>query len=137
MLRQLGKITNHDIECARKENAFIVIFLTSDYCYLLKADHGLAPNTDNVIGIISLIFWALMIVVSLKYITLILRADSTIRYARMCCQIRCAVIIVSSKYCRRAALYFGRIGDDSATASPCRSKKRMLRGMAIFSESCH
>ena len=31
---------------------------------------------DNVIGIISLIFWALMIVVSLKYVTLILRADN-------------------------------------------------------------
>ncbi|MDN5835954.1 MAG: potassium transporter Kup [Nitrosospira sp.] len=38
--------------------------------------HGLAVNEENVIGIISLIFWALMIVVSLKYITLILRADN-------------------------------------------------------------
>ena len=38
--------------------------------------HGLAANAENVIGIISLIFWALMIVVSLKYITLILRADN-------------------------------------------------------------
>ncbi len=38
--------------------------------------HGLVAHADNVIGIISLIFWALMIVVSLKYITLILRADN-------------------------------------------------------------
>ncbi|MEO5655133.1 MAG: potassium transporter Kup [Nitrosospira sp.] len=38
--------------------------------------HGLAVNEGNVIGIISLIFWTLMIVVSLKYITLILRADN-------------------------------------------------------------
>jgi KUP system potassium uptake protein len=38
--------------------------------------HGLAVNEGNVIGVISLIFWALMIVVSLKYITLILRADN-------------------------------------------------------------
>ncbi|MGH8684558.1 MAG: potassium transporter Kup [Nitrosospira sp.] len=37
---------------------------------------GLAANEGNIIGIISLIFWALMIVVSLKYITLILRADN-------------------------------------------------------------
>lgn len=37
---------------------------------------GLAVNEGNIIGIISLIFWALMIVVSLKYITLILRADN-------------------------------------------------------------
>jgi KUP system potassium uptake protein len=38
--------------------------------------HGLAVNETNVIGIISLIFWTLMVVVSLKYITLILRADN-------------------------------------------------------------
>ncbi|MEP7371022.1 MAG: potassium transporter Kup [Nitrosospira sp.] len=38
--------------------------------------YGLAVSEGNIIGIISLIFWALMIVVSLKYITLILRADN-------------------------------------------------------------
>lgn len=38
--------------------------------------HGLTANEGNVVGIISLIFWALMMVVSLKYITLILRADN-------------------------------------------------------------
>lgn len=38
--------------------------------------HGLAVSEGNIIGIISLIFWALMVVVSLKYITLILRADN-------------------------------------------------------------
>ncbi|SEP34779.1 potassium transporter Kup [Nitrosovibrio sp. Nv6] len=38
--------------------------------------HGLVVSEGNVIGVISLIFWALVIVVSLKYITLILRADN-------------------------------------------------------------
>jgi KUP system potassium uptake protein len=38
--------------------------------------HGLAASEGNVVGIISLIFWALMTVVTLKYITLILRADN-------------------------------------------------------------
>lgn len=38
--------------------------------------HGLTISEGNVIGIISLIFWTLMLVVSLKYITLILRADN-------------------------------------------------------------
>lgn len=33
-------------------------------------------TSGNVIGVISVIFWALMIVVSLKYVTLILRADN-------------------------------------------------------------
>lgn len=38
--------------------------------------HGLAVSEGNVIGIASLIFWTLMLVVSLKYVTLMLRADN-------------------------------------------------------------
>lgn len=34
------------------------------------------PNTANIMGAISLIFWALIIVISLKYLILILRADN-------------------------------------------------------------
>ncbi len=36
---------------------------------------GLALDPANLVGIISLIFWSLMIVVSLKYVTLIMRAN--------------------------------------------------------------
>ena len=48
--------------------------------YTLKAvfdaEHGLALNTPNLLGVISLIFWALTLIVSLKYVTLVLRADN-------------------------------------------------------------
>ncbi len=37
---------------------------------------GLAVNADNLIGAVSVIFWALMLVVTLKYVVLILRADN-------------------------------------------------------------
>lgn len=37
---------------------------------------GLALTPDNIIGVISLIFWSLVVVVSLKYVILILRADN-------------------------------------------------------------
>jgi KUP system potassium uptake protein len=37
---------------------------------------GLALNPENVIGVVSLIFWSLTVVVSLKYVTLILRANN-------------------------------------------------------------
>ncbi|HEY5782209.1 MAG TPA: potassium transporter Kup [Lysobacter sp.] len=37
---------------------------------------GLAGNHDTVLGILSLIFWALMITVTLKYVTIIMRADN-------------------------------------------------------------
>ncbi len=38
--------------------------------------HGIAVTVDNVLGAASLIIWSLIIVVSLKYVTLILRADN-------------------------------------------------------------
>jgi KUP system potassium uptake protein len=39
-------------------------------------EHGIALTTENIIGGVSVIFWALMIVVSLKYVTLVLRAGN-------------------------------------------------------------
>ncbi|KQW90094.1 potassium transporter Kup [Massilia sp. Root418] len=48
--------------------------------YTLKTifdpEHGLALNTPNLLGIISLIFWGLTMIVSLKYVSLVLRADN-------------------------------------------------------------
>lgn len=38
--------------------------------------NGLTLNPLNLIGIVSLIFWSLMVVVTLKYVTLIMRADN-------------------------------------------------------------
>ncbi|HJR74502.1 MAG TPA: potassium transporter Kup [Luteimonas sp.] len=37
---------------------------------------GLTGNHDTVLGILSLVFWALMIVVTVKYVTIIMRADN-------------------------------------------------------------
>lgn len=48
--------------------------------YTLKTifdpEHGLGLNEANLLGIISLIFWGLTFIVSLKYVTLVLRADN-------------------------------------------------------------
>ncbi|KPN21176.1 potassium transporter Kup [Xanthomonas sp. Mitacek01] len=41
------------------------------------SDHyGLIANHDTVLGVLSMIFWSLMIVVTFKYVTIILRADN-------------------------------------------------------------
>src|SRR5881275_1414854 len=39
-------------------------------------EHGIPLTTANILGGLSAIFWSLMIVVSLKYVTLVLRADN-------------------------------------------------------------
>jgi len=38
--------------------------------------YGLTPDHPTVLGVLSLVFWALMIVVTLKYVTIIMRADN-------------------------------------------------------------
>ncbi len=38
--------------------------------------YGLLPTPGNVYGILSLVFWALTLVISVKYITFVLRADN-------------------------------------------------------------
>ncbi|MEX5745660.1 potassium transporter Kup [Massilia sp. X63] len=43
---------------------------------IFDAEHGLPLTTPNILGIVSLIFWSLTIIVSLKYVTLVLRADN-------------------------------------------------------------
>src|SRR6185503_19241128 len=39
-------------------------------------NHGIPLDVANVMGGLSTIFWALMVVVSLKYVLLIMRADN-------------------------------------------------------------
>jgi KUP system potassium uptake protein len=38
--------------------------------------YSIATTPENVLGVLSLIFWALLIVITLKYVTFILRADN-------------------------------------------------------------
>jgi KUP system potassium uptake protein len=38
--------------------------------------HGVAPSPDNVLGVLSLMLWALFVVVSLKYVLFIMRANN-------------------------------------------------------------
>jgi KUP system potassium uptake protein len=38
--------------------------------------HGIAPTPENILGVLSLIFWSLILVISVKYLGFILRADN-------------------------------------------------------------
>src|SRR5690349_9992642 len=37
--------------------------------------HAVAPTFENVTGVLSLMFWALLLVICLKYLVFVLRAD--------------------------------------------------------------
>ncbi len=51
---------------------------TSPLYALKEVFHGghVAPTPDNILGVLSLIFWTLTVIVSVKYVLLILRADN-------------------------------------------------------------
>ncbi|HXM76242.1 MAG TPA: KUP/HAK/KT family potassium transporter, partial [Thermoanaerobaculia bacterium] len=38
--------------------------------------HGIAPTSGNVLGVLSLVFWSLVIVISIKYLVFVMRADN-------------------------------------------------------------
>jgi len=38
--------------------------------------HGLAVMQENILGVLSLVFWSLLIVISVKYLTVVMRADN-------------------------------------------------------------
>src|SRR5688572_13189512 len=42
----------------------------------VSGPHGVAPTPANVLGLLSLIFWSLTLVVVLKYLIFVLRADN-------------------------------------------------------------
>jgi KUP system potassium uptake protein len=46
------------------------------YKQCFGSGHGFAPTPENVLGILSLITWALILVVCVKYATVVLRADN-------------------------------------------------------------
>ncbi|MFN7914111.1 MAG: potassium transporter Kup [Vicinamibacterales bacterium] len=39
-------------------------------------EHAIAPTPENIMGVLSMVFWSLVLVISGKYITFVLRADN-------------------------------------------------------------
>ena len=86
--RPVGLSPERDAQQARQSTAALsllalgVVFgdIGTSPLYAVKETfapgHGIGLTTANVLGGLSTIFWSLMIVVSLKYVTLIMRADN-------------------------------------------------------------
>jgi KUP system potassium uptake protein len=43
-------------------------------CFALK--HGIAPSPDNVMGVLSLVLWSMMFIISLQYVAIIMKSDN-------------------------------------------------------------
>jgi KUP system potassium uptake protein len=40
------------------------------------SSHSVLPTHENVLGVLSLIIWALVLVISVKYVAIVMRADN-------------------------------------------------------------
>lgn len=72
--------------------------------------NGLPPNAFNIVGIVSLIFWSLMVVVSLKYVVLILRANNHGEGGIMALLALAASSVATRPRLRRTLLVVGVMG---------------------------
>ncbi len=45
-------------------------------CFMAHHGHRIAPTPENVLGVLSLITWSLILVISIKYLVFVLRADN-------------------------------------------------------------
>ncbi|MDI1445544.1 potassium transporter Kup [Polyangium sp. 6x1] len=45
-------------------------------CFSPESPHHVSPTPANILGILSLVFWSLLMVVTVKYLTFVLRADN-------------------------------------------------------------
>ena len=72
--------------------------------------HGIALIPENVLGILSLIFWALMIVISVKYLALILRADNQGEGGILALTAQVAPLRAQSRHGRRILVLLGLFG---------------------------
>src|SRR5215469_11346372 len=77
---------------------------------VFEPSNGLALNAFNLVGIVSLIFWSLMVVVSLKYVALILRANNHGEGGIMALLALAASSVSSRPGLRRALLIVGVMG---------------------------
>src|SRR5688572_10929152 len=72
--------------------------------------HGLPPTSENLLGVISLVFWALVIIVSIKYLVFAVRADNRGEGGILVLSGRVAPYLRSSRRLRMVALFLGLAG---------------------------
>ena len=99
--------------------------------------HGHVQLSEaNVLGVLSLFFWALMVVVSLKYVVLIMRADNHGEGGLMALLALAAESVKSSPRLRKALLVLGIFGlalfFGDGVITPAISVLSAMEGLAII-----
>ena len=102
-------------------------------------DHGIPLSPENVMGGISTVFWALMIVVSLKYVMLIMRADNRGEGGIMALIALASTAVKDSVRWRLPLILIGCFGASlfygDAVLTPAISVLSAVEGLAVGTEA--
>ncbi|MEU4471043.1 KUP/HAK/KT family potassium transporter [Micromonospora sp. NPDC023888] len=110
--------------------------------YALKTvftlDRGLVPTTPDVFGVISLVFWSIILIVSVKYVIFILRADNEGEGGVMALAALAGRVLVKSSERRAAAvLALGALGAalfyGDSVITPAISVLSAVEGLEVIS----
>jgi len=100
---------------------------------------GVALNPANLIGAVSAIFWALMLVVTLKYVVLILRADNKGEGGGLALTALAAAAVRERPLLRRTLLLLGVFGATlfygDSVITPAISVMGALEGLEVLAPS--
>ena len=103
---------------------------------------GHVPFTpDNVYGILSIFFWTLTVIVSLKYVTLVLRADNHGEGGLVAMLALASVSVKDRPELRRVLLFVGIFGTclfyGDGVITPAISVLAAVEGMEVISPALH
>ena len=103
--------------------------------------HGIPLNPENIVGGLSTIFWSLMIVVSLKYVMLIMRADNKGEGGIMALLALAASAVKTQGRLRTLILSLGVIGASlfygDAVLTPAISVLSAMEGLEVGTSALH
>jgi len=99
--------------------------------------HGILPTPENVLGLLSLIFWALTAVISVKYVAIVLRADN--RGEGGALALMALVLSGRSRLPRRGVLLLGILGTtlffSDGAITPAISVLSAVEGLEVINDS--
>ncbi len=111
--------------------------------YAMKEVFGsghVAFNTDNVYGILSIFFWTLTVIVSLKYVVLVLRADNNGEGGLVAMLALASEAVKDKPKLRRRLLLVGIFGTSlfygDGVITPAISVLSAVEGLEVISPGC-
>ncbi len=116
---------------------------TSPLYALKEVFHGghVATTHDNILGVLSLLFWTMTIIVSLKYVMLILRADNNGEGGLIAMLALATNAVNSSPRLRRVLMLVGLFGTaifyGDAVITPAMTVLGAVEGIDVYAPQLH